>query len=405
MVTVSGEPQELRLRQFYMPGWRLTLDGEAHPLAADDHFGLIQFRLPEGAHLLQLDYVGTGAQHLAAVISLASIGFCLLVVRFGAPAPRPHLPAAGISGRAALLICGGIIACAVVNRALLQEGAFRLRTADGKPVYMQQAVGATFDETVTLLGYTLASDFVSQSAPLDIRLYWGIEAAPTSEYQPVAQLVDLTVSRAWAVSQPLNFEGGSLSDLAPGQFMSDGHRLKLLDHAPAYVGRISLQLLRKDGTGSFAELPDGSDRYLLPELVPIIGRGEAFRGRSRALDFGSFATLHCIETIRSGDELKGRLHWEVREQPPRDFHYFVHGLSEQGSVLTQSDGAPMAGMYPTSHWRAGQQLESEFSLELVDGVAQVAFGLYDPIGGERVSVLLDGEAVDRILLAPEDASC
>ena len=56
---------------------------------------------------------------------------------------------------------------------------------------------------------------------LDIRLYWGIDAAPQTDYQPVVQLVDLTVSSAWAVSQPHNFEGWHRSPtLAPDQFMS-----------------------------------------------------------------------------------------------------------------------------------------------------------------------------------------
>ena len=256
-----------------------------------------------------------------------------------------------------------------------------------------------------MLGYTLASDVVNEEGPLAIRLYWGIEAPPSTEYQPVAQLVDLTVSEAWAVSQPLNFEGGSLSDLAPGQFMSDGHRLKLLDHAPAYVGRISVQLMRKDATGSFAELPDGSVRFLLPDVIQIVRREEPFRGESRALDFGGFLTLHCIETKRTEDALLGTLRWEVQNQPPRDFHYFVHGLNEKGDVLTQSDGEPMAGRYPMSHWREGQHLSSGFSLGIVDGVGQVAFGLYDPDNGERVPVLREGEAADSTLSALEDVSC
>ena len=405
LITVSGETADLRLRQLYLPGWRLTVDGEPHPVAADDRFGLIEFRLPQGAHLLQVDYVGTPVQHLAAVISLASIGLCLLIFRFGAASPNTSAPAPAIPTRPALLLGGGMIAFALLNEAFLQNGVFRLKSNDGKPAYMRREAGATFDDAVALLGYTLASDFVSEDAPLELRLYWGLEAPPPAEYQPVAQLVDLAVSGAWAVSQPLNFEGGSLADLAPGQFMSDGHRLKLLDHAPAYIGRISVQLMRKDGARAFAELPDGSDRYLLPDLIPIIRPSKAFGGRSRALDFGGFATLHCIEMRRTADELLGTLHWEVRKQPARDFHQFVHGLNESEEVLTQMDGEPLAGLYPMSHWRVGQHLVSRFSLRNLDGVAQIAFGLYAPNSGERVPVWRDGERADRILLAPEDVAC
>jgi len=405
LITARGRPVELRLRQFYVPGWRLTVDGEAYPFEADDRFGLIQFRLPEGAHLVQLDYVGTPIQRLAAVVSLASVCLCLLIIRFAAPSRRPRAPAPAITMNAALLTGGGIIAFAALNAFYLQDTVFRIVRMDGKPVYMRQQVGTTFDESVTLLGYTLASNSISDEKPLDIRLYWGVEAAPADRYEPVVQLVDLNVSSAWAVSQPGNFEGGSLSDIPPGEFMSDGHKLKLSEHAPAYVGRISVQLMTSDDSGAYAKLPDGSNRYLLPDIIKINRPGEAFRGKSQAIDFDGFLTLHCIETQRMGDALKGTLHWEVIKQPALDLHQFVHGLDDGGAVAAQSDGEPLPGLYPMSHWRAGQHITSEFSLAIVDGVAQVAFGLYDPNSGARVQVLLDGAQADRIPLAPDDSSC
>ena len=218
-------------------------------------------------------------------------------------------------------------------------------------------------------------------------------------------MVDLPLSQAWAVSQPLNFEGGGLSALAPGQFMSDGHTLKLLDETPAYVGRVSVQLMRKDGSGSMAALDDGATRFLLPELIEIRGANPEFRGESRAIDFGGLLTLHCLETAVAAGALTGILHWETRERPSLDFHHFVHGLDAAGDIIAQNDGEPLEGRYPTSHWRAGQPVVSRFSLEIDDEVAQVAFGLYDPRDGKRLPVALDGTITDRLLLTPEDASC
>ena len=139
LITVTGETTDLRLRQFYMPGWRLTVDGVEYPFEADDHFGLIEFQLPAGAHLVQLDYVGTGAQQLAAAISLASIGVCLLILRFGAASPNTPtpVPEPAIPTRSALLLCGGLIAFAFINAGYLQERVFRLGADGGEPVYMQ----------------------------------------------------------------------------------------------------------------------------------------------------------------------------------------------------------------------------------------------------------------------------
>ncbi len=404
-ISVIGRATDLRLRQFYMPGWRLTVDGEDYPFEADEHFGLIQFRLPEGEHLLQVDYVGTGVQRVAALISLASLGVAVFIYWRGPRQVRPETAEPDISARGAILTGGVLIAFAVLNSAWLQDQVFRISGDDGKPAYMRRPADLTFDGAATLLGYTLSSDSISADDPLEIRLYWQPEGEQIAEYRPIAQLVDLTVSRALAVSQPLRFEGGSLSDLASGQFMSDGHRLRLFDDAPAYVGRISIQLMRKDDSGSMAELPDGSRRVVLPDVIEIHGPYRAFDGRSRAIDFGGILTLHCIEISTAGDELAGVLHWEVMARPPLDFHQFAHGLDERGQLIAQNDGEPLDGLYPTSLWRAGQHIVSGFSLAAAEELAQVAFGLYNPRDGARLTITRDGRRTDRLLLSPADVSC
>lgn len=405
LIAVAGDDATIRLRQFYMPGWQLTVNGESHPLGADEQFGLVQVQLPGGEHLLRLDYAGTPVQHLAALISLASVGTCILIAWRSRPPQRRETSASDIPKRATLLAGGGLIAFAVVNSAWLQENLFRITGDDGKPAYMRREAGVAFDSAVTLLGYTLESDAVSHADPLDIRLYWRQERAPNAEYQPVVQLVDLTGAEAWAVSQPLNFEGGKISSLPSGKFMSDGHSLKLFDDVPAFVGRVSVQLIRKDDAGARAQLPDGSNRYLLPEVIRIDGPNQVFRGRSRAIDFGGNLTLHCIETTRTADEFTGILHWEVLERPSHNLHHFVHGLDEAGTLVAQNDGEPLEGQYPTSLWRKSQHIKSGFSLTLGEDVFQVAFGLYDPADGKRIQITVDGDATDRILLTLDNAVC
>jgi hypothetical protein len=240
---------------------------------------------------------------------------------------------------------------------------------------------------------------------LEIRLYWQAASASNFEYQPAVQLLDVTGSKVWAVSQPLNFEGGKISALAPGQFMSDGHTLKLFDDVPNYVGRISVQLIRKDEGGARAEAPDGSNRIMLPEVIQIHGPTQAFGGKSREIRFGDVLTLHCLETSRSADEFAGILHWEVLERPALDYHQFVHGMDAEGVLVAQNDGEPLDGAYPTSHWRQAEHIQSKFSLQLVEGVSQIAYGLYHPLDGKRLPVVVDGKTLDRITLAPENAPC
>lgn len=404
-ISVAGKRPWLRLRQFYMPGWRLTVNDEPHPFRADEKNGLVQWLPPEGESVARLEYVGTTVQHIAALASLATVGIGLLILKFAAAPPRPAMRERSVSLRAALLASGVLVAFAVLNAAALQDQVFRASRDDGTPAYMRSQVNATFDDAVTLLGYTLLSDSISDNAPLNIRLYWRLESAPASEYRPVAQLVDLPVTGAWAVSQPQNFEGGSLADLAPGEFMSDDHSLRLLADAPGWVGRISVQLRDAAGDRPFAALPDGSDRVLLPEVIQIHRPDRPFQGESLQIAFGDYLTLHCIETSRAGRELTGKLHWEAREQPPLDLHQFAHGLNAGGNIVSQRDSEPLEGRFPTSHWRKGQHVASVFSLELADGVYEVALGLYNPADGARAPATVDGQRADRILIAPENSSC
>ena len=406
LVSVSGEARTIRLRQFYMPGWQLTVDGEAHPFRAGrtvwpDSTAVAGGRTSAEAGLCW----HVRAACLSAWISLASIALCLLIWWRSQPSPRAAASADAIATRVLILAGGGLIAFALINAAWLQDNLLRVRNDDGRPVYMQREAEAVFDDAIALLGYSLNAHAIGPGEPLEVRLYWRRLSAPTAEYRPVVQLVDLTVAEAWAVSQPLNFEGGRISALGPGQFMSDGHKLTLLDDAPPYVGRISVQLRRKGGDQSWAALPDGSTRYLLPEVIRIQVAEDAFEGRSQGIDFGGSLTLHCIETTRSGDDFAGALHWQVLESPPLDLHHFVHGLGAEQALLAQNDGEPLDGQYPTSYWRAAQYIRSEISMKLVEGVALIAFGLYNPEDGKRVPVTADGQRTDRILLSPENRSC
>ena len=304
-----------------------------------------------------------------------------------------------------VLIIGGIVAFALFNRSWLQDNVFRVKGDLDSPAHMQSMYEALFDDAVALIGYTLDADAIAAGNPLGLRLYWRLAAEETANYRPVVQLVNLGVSESWAVSQPGQFEGGKISRLDADKFMSDGHKLVLFDDVPPYVGLVSVQLRRAGEGGAMARLPDGSQRILLPEIIRIEAPQQPFAGRSSSYQFGGTLALHCIETKVEADLLKASLLWEVRQRPSQDYVMFVHGTDDNGVIVSQSDREPLAGFYPTSHWRPGQHLRTSTELIISDTVREVALGLYDPDSGSRLPVTVGGANSDKIVLPLENSSC
>ncbi len=404
-IDVKSDKINVRLRQFYFPGWNVTDHGEAITVEADEEFGLIKLRLTEGEHLLELRYSGTPIQHIAMIISLVSLVACIAVAwraKTGAPIDIDDSPT---NTKWTVLIIGGIVAFALFNRSWLQDNVFRVKGDLDSPAHMQSMYEALFDDAVALIGYTLDADAIAAGNPLGLRLYWRLAAEETANYRPVVQLVNLGVSESWAVSQPGQFEGGKISRLDADKFMSDGHTLVLFDDVPPYVGLVSVQLRRAGAGGAMARLPDGSQRILLPEIIRIEAPQQPFAGRSSSYQFGGTLALHCIETKVEADLLKASLLWEVRQRPSQDYVMFVHGTDDNGVIVSQSDREPLAGFYPTSHWRPGQHLRTSTELIISDSVRQVAVGLYDPVSGSRLPVTVGGANSDKIVLPLENSTC
>ena len=397
----------MRFRQFYFPGWKLTLDSTPHPITPDERFGLIEAVLPEGQHTVQLDYVGTSIQHISTLVSLLTVLGCLIIIwRDKSVDTPPFAESQPINAQLAFIIVGMIILFAILNRTVLQDTLFRIQSPPDQPHYMQTSVNATFDGNITLLGYTIDSNTISPENPLGIRLYWRIEENTDKDYRPVIQLVNLNVSASWAVSQPLDFEGGKIYEASPEQFLSDGHKLELFPDTPPYIGQISVQLLESKNRGIITTLPDGSDRIILSEIVRIMTSPEPYTGLMSNINVGDILNLHCIglETIESHFLLDMR--WQVNQSPTIDYKIFVHGLNEHGQIIHQADKFPLDGLYPSSYWQESQTLNDQIMLDFDDLITLISIGFYNPADETRLPVTSPNEQSDHIEIPIEDnTSC
>lgn len=106
----------------------------------------------------------------------------------------------------------------------------------------------------------------------------------------------------------------------------------------------------------------------------------------------------------NGRWLRVTLFLTASEQPGHDYTVFVHLYDAAGQLVASHDGVPVFGYLPTSQWPEAEVIPDRHDIrlpgELPAGSYRLAAGLYDPVSGQRLSVVNDvGVAVgDKVEL-------
>jgi hypothetical protein len=270
----------IMFRQFYFPGWEVTLNELSVEPFPETSAGLITIRLPAGEHFVELIYAGTATQAAGEAISLLSL---LITVSFTAwslwrlQTPLEIRSDAGsneqqLSTYTIILWTSSITILAVVVGAWLSPHTtlFRLQSPADAPAHMETRSDIDFGGVFTLLGYTLHDTSIYVGGSIDIELYWRAQRPIDIQYRPIVQIVDQAITTAYAVSQPVSPGGGSTIGYPTDRFASELHRLELFAYALPSDALISVQMVNAL-TGEALLLPDGRDRLTLATLIRING--------------------------------------------------------------------------------------------------------------------------------------
>ena len=89
--------------------------------------------------------------------------------------------------------------------------------------------------------------------------------------------------------------------------------------------------------------------------------------------------------------------WQAHQPTDLSYTVFAQLISDDGSVLAQSDSVPARGTRPTTGWRRGEYIMDTHTVIFHDdatpGSAQLIVGLYDAATGQRVAISPNSDVV------------
>jgi hypothetical protein len=96
-------------------------------------------------------------------------------------------------------------------------------------------------------------------------------------------------------------------------------------------------------------------------------------------------------------ETRLTLYWQTSSSLGTDYTVFVHSLNDDGSLIGQADGPPVANRYPTTAWQRGEIVQDSRVVPTGD---LYLVGLYNRASGDRLPAF----AADGSRLADDAAS-
>lgn len=365
-------PATLTYRQFYFPGWRVTLDDQSLRCSPGTPNGLLQFDVPAGEHVLRVTFGSTLPRRLGWILSgLGALTFILLLLfppgRFEAassPGALKGLPACWLAALVSLLL-GGKLFFDIVDTPLRRPAL----GPDGLHG-IQHAQPVDFAGELRLLGYDQSADYIVADEEIALDLYW-------TPLRPIGVAYDVAVhvvgqdglvwNREEAI-RPSDWRFAPGADSWPlDGYVMDSRLLRLLDGAPPGEYAFRIGLVRRD-TGQTVALHRVGH---LTIASPARGESALEEGMQPAPERQPWDGLRLMgsRTDRSraapGEQVRLTLLWQVPDPPTSavDGRLTLALVTpEDQTVFTAATS--VARHYPPARWQPGERLRTEALLRL-----------------------------------------
>jgi hypothetical protein len=281
-----------------------------------------------------------------------------------------------------------------------------------------------FEGQVKLLGYDLPTRRVEPGDGLPIVLYWQGFQWMGEDFVIFDRLLD-NHQAVWGGYDRLPREDYSTLLWAPGEIVTDGFAVPVAPDTPNGVYHLDLGLYRRlDG--------EAESLFILnPETGASSGNTSVTIGPIKVGDPPSTVTVNEVEPQTKMDVILGEkiqllgfdvtnaenvgssagelsitspalelaIYWQALSTMATNYTVFAHIRNAVGETVSQRDGPPANGAYPTSLWETGEIIRDEMNVSLEPlepGRYDIVVGMYDITTGMRLAV--EGSADNTTLL-------
>ena len=338
---------------------------------------------------LQKTIAVTGRQTFTILPGIALV----LVAGWAALFPsKERLVALGLSGGMGLLATGALIGVLIPSYAL----PARIPAGSGSE-QIEFPVDWEIGDKITLRGYSLAAKSANPGDAVQLTLFWEAHGRIDQNYTVFVHVFDPEGRQIgsrdtypglgnyptiyWTpreivkdrIPVPISpdVDGPYLAEIEVGLYdLNTGERLPVLDSAGNTVGYPVIGHIKINQTRQVQSLPQHDLRVAFEQGIQLAGYA-----------FSS-------STPAPGDELIVSLFWNPEERPSNDYTVFVQLLNSEDQIVSQGDGVPQDGHYPTSAWGPGEYFADDHRVllpaEVPPGNYRVRIGLYEPVSGIRL---------------------
>ena len=344
----------------YMPGWRVTVDGQERPVEPLAGLGLLGLRLEPGAHQIIWHLENTPVRRVAWWVSLLGLPVWLGLLLYDWPhSPRTRQRA--LIGSAALVLCALWISISPRHGPVAADLRGPLIADFSRAPYLHHEPKGVAWGQARLLSYELNSKQTSPGQTLRLITTWN-QSWP--QYQVRVALVAATAhllepTTTWAEGSA-TLEGTTVSlDVTLPNDVPSG----------LYVPRISVW---NDERPETAHTAAGIEMDILAlEPIRVVGRRQATGQEPILGAFGPENVPPVISLVGAGlSRLEGamvvQLDWRSESQAPLNYTVSVRLHDSRGKKVSR-DLPPLAGGYPTSLWQPGELVSDRVLIPWPDG--------------------------------------
>lgn len=364
------EPTTLRYRQFYFPGWNVTLDKQPVAFRPSVPHGLIEFDVSPGTFMLEVTFGTTPVRRVGMLLGgLTALGLMLFCV-FCHRNPSSHSTlSSGMGSTSWFVLLVVLVLCINVGFSIFETPLRRaaLGPAEwrgpGTPLMLDLA------GELRLLAYEQSESHLGADETVSLVLYWQALRPLGVVYDFSIDLVDERGLR-WNTAyfeRPFGWRWMPGTDTWPvGAYVMDARGLRFVEGTPPGVYVVRLGIVRRDtqqtvGVHTFGQfvvthpqrgahpLPDGFD--------PAMGvSGDRWQLLGSAVD---------RQDAAPGDMVRITVLAQVGEGPTTNEEGLLRLelVSASGEMLL-SVMHPVAAHYPPEQWQTGERLRTEVLLRL-----------------------------------------